>query len=139
MAKRKMPPALSAPRMKLPVHEESYNPPAEYLFDEEELKAWNEADPEDRELDFIPKKYSNLRKIEVYDGLVKEKFERCLVLYLCPRARRKKLNVEPDICNEQKVFLINPRILSTHVREENSKNQSCTYDSNKATVDLNFL
>ena len=28
--------AVSAPKMKLPTHHESYNPPAEYLFNEKE-------------------------------------------------------------------------------------------------------
>jgi len=34
-----MPLALTAPKLKLSAHEASYNPPDEYLFDEEELKA----------------------------------------------------------------------------------------------------
>lgn len=29
-----------APKVALPGHAESYNPPAEYLFDDEELKKW---------------------------------------------------------------------------------------------------
>lgn len=29
-----------APKMPLPGHAESYNPPPEYLFDEDELKKW---------------------------------------------------------------------------------------------------
>ena len=53
-------------------------------------------DPEDRELDFIPKKVDCLRKIQAYDNFIKERFERCLDLYLCPRIRRKKLNIDPD-------------------------------------------
>ena len=94
--RRKMPPAISAPKMKLPGHGESYNPPEEYLFDVDELKAWEEADPEDRETNYIPKKFDSLRKVEANDLLIRERFERSLDLYLCPRARVKKLNVNPE-------------------------------------------
>ena len=45
---RKLPPALQAPKVALPGNAESYNPPEEYLFDDEELKAWEDTDPEDR-------------------------------------------------------------------------------------------
>lgn len=93
---RRMPPSISAPKLKLPGHSESYNPSDEFLFDDEELKEWLDADPEDRATNFIPKKYPNLRKVQAYDNLVKERFERCLDLYLCPRVRRKKLNVDPE-------------------------------------------
>jgi ribosome biogenesis protein ERB1 len=44
----------------------------------------------------MPKKYSCLRHVEFYDRLINERFERCLDLYLCPRARRKKLDIDPD-------------------------------------------
>lgn len=54
---RKMPVAISAPKMKLPTNAESYNPPEEYLLSKKELKEWKDADPEDRETNFIPKKY----------------------------------------------------------------------------------
>jgi len=93
---KKMAPAIPAPKLKLPGHAESYNPSEEYLFTEEELKEWNENDPSDRELNFVPKKYDSLRKVQAYEGLIKERFERCLDLYLCPRLRRKKLNIDPN-------------------------------------------
>ena len=32
----------------------------------------------------------------MYEGLIKERFERCLDLYLCPRQNRQKLNIDPD-------------------------------------------
>lgn len=38
-------------------HAESYNPSPEYIPTEEEVKAWQLLDPEDRPLNFIPKKY----------------------------------------------------------------------------------
>lgn len=31
-----------------------------------------------------------------YAGLVKERFERCLDLYLCPRAFKRRLNIDPE-------------------------------------------
>lgn len=31
-----------------------------------------------------------------YEGFIKERFERCLDLYLCPRAFRKTPQVDPD-------------------------------------------
>ncbi|GAB0181168.1 ribosome biogenesis protein BOP1 [Grus japonensis] len=60
-----------APKMKLPGHEESYNPPPEYLLSEEEC---------------LP---TNARFIH-------ERFERCLDLYLCPRQRKMRVNVDPE-------------------------------------------
>jgi len=93
---KKLPPVISAPKMKLPTHAESYNPSEEYLFDEEEKKQWLAQEPEDRELNFIPKKYDALRKVEAYEGLIRERFERCLDLYLAPRIRKKKLDIDPE-------------------------------------------
>eukprot|EP00913_Durusdinium_trenchii_P033155 g31038.t1 len=45
--RRKAPTALPAPKMALPGHAESYNPPSEYLFTEEEKKEWEETFEED--------------------------------------------------------------------------------------------
>jgi ribosome biogenesis protein ERB1 len=39
-AERKGPMHVAAPKIKLPGHAESYNPPSEYLLNEEELQAW---------------------------------------------------------------------------------------------------
>ena len=50
-------------------------------------------DEEDRPLNYITKKYDVLRKVPAYENLIREHFNRCLDLYLCPRARRKKLNI----------------------------------------------
>jgi ribosome biogenesis protein ERB1 len=41
----------------------------------------------------LPAKYDALRKTPLYEDLIKEHFERCLDLYLCPRLLRKKVNV----------------------------------------------
>ncbi|KAJ6220943.1 hypothetical protein RDWZM_006755 [Blomia tropicalis] len=67
---------IAAPKIKPPGHEESYNPPPEYLFDEQEKKDWLE--------------------IPAYPEFVKERFERCLDLYICPRARKNRVQVNPD-------------------------------------------
>ena len=37
-----------------------------------------------------------MRKIPFYDKLIQERFQRCLDLYLCPRIKKKKLNIDPD-------------------------------------------
>ncbi|XP_780573.3 ribosome biogenesis protein bop1-B [Strongylocentrotus purpuratus] len=87
---------IAAPKMKLPGHEESYNPLPEYLPTEEEVLAWNEQDAEDRKSDFVPKKYDCLRKVPYYPRFIQDRFERCLDLYLCPRQRRMRVQVEPE-------------------------------------------
>jgi len=89
-------PPLPAPKLKLPSHSESYNPPEEYIPTEQERKEWEEMDPEDREQDYIPKKHSSLRLVPAYDDFVKERFNRQLDLYLAPRVQRVKLNINPS-------------------------------------------
>jgi ribosome biogenesis protein ERB1 len=80
----------------LPGHIESYNPPPEYLFTEEEKEKWAAQEPEERRLNFVPQKYEALRKVPQYENYVKERFERCLELYLVPRSRRQKANFRPE-------------------------------------------
>ena len=87
---------IPAPKLPPPRHEESYHPPPEYLPDKKEKKAWEEQDEEDREKDFLPTDHDSLRKVAGYERFVKEKFERCLDLYLAPRVRRSKLNIDPE-------------------------------------------
>ncbi|KAL3489772.1 NUC169 domain-containing protein [Aspergillus germanicus] len=87
---------IPAPKLPPPGYEESYHPPPEYLPDNKERKAWEEADPEDREQEFLPRDFGSLRKVPGYETFVKEKFERCLDLYLAPRVRRSKLNIDPE-------------------------------------------
>jgi ribosome biogenesis protein ERB1 len=82
--------SMPAPKLRLPGHEESYNPPAEYLFTADEKKEWDETDPSDRKLDFEPAKYDSLRKVPGYNNFMKERFDRCLDLYLAPRAKKRK-------------------------------------------------
>jgi len=89
---------IPAPKMKLPGHEESYNPPPEYLFTEGEKKEWERAteDGDRRKLPFIPQKYSCLRKVPAFTDFIKERFDRCMDLYLAPRARKMRLTIQPE-------------------------------------------
>lgn len=89
-----MPKQITAPKRDLPTHAESYNPSEEYLFDEKELKEWKESDEFDRKTNYIPQKFEALRKVPLYEQLIKEHFERCLDLYMCPRLFKKKVNVD---------------------------------------------
>lgn len=90
------PPPLPAPKPRLPTTAESYNPPEEYLPTEEERQQWQQTDKEDRERDFLPKKYGSLRLVPAYDQFIQERFSRQLDLYLAPRIQRKKLDMNPD-------------------------------------------
>ncbi|KAG2013904.1 WD repeat/BOP1NT protein [Coprinopsis cinerea AmutBmut pab1-1] len=90
------PPPLPAPKRPLPTNAESYNPPEEYLPTEEEKQEWLKQDPEDRERDFLPQKFSSLRHVPAYDQFIKERFNRQLDLYLAPRIQRVKLNIDPN-------------------------------------------
>ncbi len=87
---------IPAPKLPPPGYDESYHPPPEYLPNRAERKAWEEADEEDRDRDFLPTNHDSLRQVPGYDRFVKEKFERCLDLYLAPRVRRNKLNIDPE-------------------------------------------
>ena len=49
-------------------------------------------DEKERPYNFIPKKHSCLRHVAGYANLVKERFERCLDLYLCPRKLKVPLS-----------------------------------------------
>jgi len=93
---RKGPPHIAAPKMAPPGHAASYNPPPEYLLTDAERAAWEAMDPRDRPTEFLPTRYACLRHVPLYKPGVKERFERCLDLYLCPRAVRDKLNVDPE-------------------------------------------
>ena len=81
---------MPAPKLRLPGHEESYKPPSEYLFSKDELREWEDTDPSDRKLDYIPAKHDSLRKTPGYDNFVRERFDRCLDLYLAPRSKKRK-------------------------------------------------
>lgn len=85
-----------APKLPPPGYGESYHPPPEYLPDRNEKKAWEYADEEDRYKEVLPTNHDSLRKVPGYEDFLKEKFERCLDLYLAPRVRRNKLNIDPE-------------------------------------------
>uniref|UniRef100_A0A287B5J6 Ribosome biogenesis protein BOP1 n=2 Tax=Sus scrofa TaxID=9823 RepID=A0A287B5J6_PIG len=85
-----------APKLALPGHAESYNPPPEYLPSEEERLAWDQQEPEERKLSFLPRQFSSLRAVPAYGRFIQERFERCLDLYLCPRQRKMRVNVDPE-------------------------------------------
>jgi ribosome biogenesis protein ERB1 len=87
---------IPAPKLAPPGYDLSYNPPPEYLPDEKEKEAWEQAEPEEREKNYLPQKYDSLRKVPGYDQFVKERFERCLDLYLAPRIRKNRLNIDPS-------------------------------------------
>lgn len=78
---------LRAPKLAPPTHEESYNPPEEYLLNKDE-----EADHEG----LVPKKYQALRSVPAYGESIKERFDRCLDLYLAPRTIREKAEIDPE-------------------------------------------
>lgn len=90
---------IPAPKRHLPGHAESYNPPPEYLFDNKELKEWNKlkTTPWKRKLHFIPQKYGSLREVPAYSRYIKERFQRCLDLYLCSRSLKMRLTIEPEV------------------------------------------
>ncbi|KAI9274353.1 NUC169 domain-containing protein [Phascolomyces articulosus] len=115
-----------APKMKLPEHDESYNPPEEYLPDEEESKQWHDLDPEDRPKNYLPKKYTSLRHVPAYDRFIQERFQRCLDLYLAPRVRKNRLNVDPD-------SLI-PKLPSPKDLQPFPTAQSLSYDGHTARI-----
>ena len=94
---RKAPTHIAAAKALPPSNAESYNPPAEYLPTEKELKEWDDLDVEDRPYGLVvPKIHPNLRSVGAYDHAVRERFERCLNLYLAPRALKKRLNIDPE-------------------------------------------
>jgi ribosome biogenesis protein ERB1 len=87
---------IPAPKMKLPGHAESYRPPVEYLLNEQELERWENQDPDDRETNFVPKQHDSLRHVGTYPEAIRERFHRCLDMYMCPRQTKMKMNVDPE-------------------------------------------
>lgn len=91
-SRRNIPP----PKLPLPVHSQSYNPPEEYLFDEEEKEKWLNSEKEERRIEYMPQQYDRLRHVPRYNKFIKERYERCLDLYLCTRKRINRLKFNPD-------------------------------------------
>ncbi|MQM10560.1 hypothetical protein Taro_043454 [Colocasia esculenta] len=86
---------IPAPKPKAPGHEESVNPSVEYVPTQEEVNSYQLMDEEDRPK-LIPKRYESLRSVPAYEHGMREVFERCLDLYLCPRTRKKRINIDPE-------------------------------------------
>lgn len=86
---------IPAPKPKLPGHDESYNPSLEYIPTQEEISSYQLMFEEDRPK-YIPKQFTSLRSVPAYEKAVRESFDRCLDLYLCPRARKKRINIDPE-------------------------------------------
>ncbi|CRK36675.1 hypothetical protein BN1708_016543, partial [Verticillium longisporum] len=82
---------IPAPKLPPPGYDLSYNPPPEYLPTQAEKEEWLKQDPEEREKEYMPAKFDSLRKVPAYGELVKERFNRCLDLYLAPRMRKNRL------------------------------------------------
>ncbi|QDZ21704.1 ribosome biogenesis protein BOP1 [Chloropicon primus] len=102
-----------ATKFKLPGHAGSYNPPKEYLEDENE---------DDKDMQISSKQsFDCLRKVPAYDKFVNEQFERCLDLYLCPRMRSRKGNRTAENLQrrmaEQKAKLPKPSELKPYPRK----------------------
>ncbi|KAJ4297114.1 Ribosome biogenesis protein erb1 [Collariella sp. IMI 366227] len=87
---------IPAPKLPPPGYDLSYNPPQEYLPTNEEREEWENADEEDREKEYLPQRFDALRKVPAWGSLVKERFERCMDLYLAPRVRKNRLNIDPN-------------------------------------------
>ncbi|XVE83534.1 hypothetical protein DITRI_Ditri16bG0095000 [Diplodiscus trichospermus] len=83
------------PKPKLPGHEESYNPSLEYIPTQEEINSYQLMYEEDRPK-FIPRRFTSFRSIPAYENAIKDSFERCLDLYLCPRVRKRRINIDPE-------------------------------------------
>ena len=66
--------------MRLPGHAESYNPPPEYVPNDNEKKQWESLadEPYKRKLNFLPQKFDCLRKVPAYEKFINERFERQL-------------------------------------------------------------
>jgi ribosome biogenesis protein ERB1 len=85
---------IPAPKVRPPHHRESYNPPPEFCATEEEIAKWKQKDPHKRP--FLAQQFPNLRSVPGYAPLVKERFNRCVDLYMCPRVRRMRADVDPE-------------------------------------------
>lgn len=87
---------IPAPKMQLPGHAESYNPPPEYLLTADDVKRWESQTEEEREQFFLPQRFTSLRAVPFYNNIIRERFERCLELYMCPRQRIRRAKVDPE-------------------------------------------
>lgn len=70
-------PTLAPPKLNMPTHEDSFNPPPEYMENPKPA----------------PK---NLRGLQNDGQLLKQNFERLMSLYLAPRVMKKKIHMRPE-------------------------------------------
>ncbi|KAG7549221.1 WD40-repeat-containing domain, partial [Arabidopsis thaliana x Arabidopsis arenosa] len=73
----------------------TYIPPPKRKLPEEEKASYKLMPEEDRPK-LIPQRFTTLRSIPAYVNALKESFDRCLDLYLCPRVRKKRINIDPE-------------------------------------------
>ena len=66
------------------------------MLSPEEEEAWKEQDEDERETDFLPKKHDALRQVATYPEALRERFYRCLDLYMAPRQIKMRMNVNPE-------------------------------------------
>ena len=57
-----------APKVSPPGHAESYNPPSEYLPNEQESLQWRNLASEARPLDFMPHRFVSMRQVSAYEN-----------------------------------------------------------------------
>lgn len=62
------------------------------------MKKWNREKKSigNKKLHFVPQKYNSLREVPSYKRYIRERFLRCLDLYMCPRAVKMRLTIEPE-------------------------------------------
>lgn len=87
---------IPAPKPPLPTNSESYNPPSEYLPNRQEIRRWKRLEPEDRASKFLPERYGALRHVPAYPNFIRERFDRCLDLYLAVRIMRDQSKVAAE-------------------------------------------
>lgn len=63
-----------------------------------QLKEWNKLSekPWKRKYTFLPTRHASLREVPAYERFTRERFLRCLDLYLAPRAIKMRLTIGPD-------------------------------------------
>ena len=54
----------------------------------------------------MPTQFPNLRTVPAYNHFLKERFERCLDLYLAPRQRKMKMNVNKECFSIEEIISI---------------------------------
>lgn len=64
-----------------------------------QMRDWEKRsdEPWKRKYNFIPQKHKRLLDVPAYDNYIKERFERCLDLYLCPRAKKMRVRIRSDV------------------------------------------